>query len=153
MTINNDELKNRSLTIEKTLDAPIQLVWEAWTQAEHIANWWGPPGMPLEVLAHDFSVGGQWKYQMMMPDGNPFISEGQYLQIEPHEKIVTTADFKPMTENVEMHMLFKADGEKTHFTFTVVHETEEYGKQQEQMGFYNGWGSALERLNKLLANQ
>ena len=87
-----------------------------------------------------------------MPDGNLFISEGKYLEIVPHNKIITMADFRPMTEGVELHVLFDADGEKTNFTFSVVHKTEEYCKQQEKMGFYNGWDSAFDRLNTLVKN-
>jgi uncharacterized protein YndB with AHSA1/START domain len=47
---------------------------------------------------------------------------------------------------VELHVSFEADGDKTHFMFSVVHATEDYAKQQEKMGFYNGWGSTLNRL-------
>jgi len=85
-----------------------------------------------------------------MPDGSEFISEGTYKEIVDMEKIITSADFKPMTENVELQAYFEAQGDKTKFTFSVVHETEAYCKQQEQMGFYNGWGSALDRLGSLL---
>lgn len=145
-----EEAKNRTLSIKKVFDAPIDIVWKAWTTPEHIINWWAPQGMQIDVAEHNFKVGGIWKYTMPMPDGNLFISEGKYLEIEPKKKIVTTANFKPMTENVEMHVLFESDGDKTVFTFSIVHETEEYCKQQEEMGFYNGWGSALDRLVDVL---
>ncbi len=141
-----DDLKKRTLTIEKTFNAPVNIVWEAWTQPEHIVKWWAPNGMPIEVVEHDFSIGGSWKYIMPMPDGNTFTSEGTYTEIVEKKKIVTSADFKPMTANVEMHILFEADGDRTKFTFHVIHPTEAYCKQQEEMGFYNGWGSAFERL-------
>ena len=145
-----NELSRRTLRIEKTFDAPLQLVWEAWTQPEHIAQWWGPKGMEVNVIEHNFSVGGRWKYAMTMPDGNPFFSEGTYLEIVEQEKIVTSADFKPMTEGVELHIAFEAAGDTTKFSFSVVHPTEEYCRQQEEMGFYNGWGSAFERLETYL---
>ena len=65
-----NEAKNRTLTLKRTFDAPIKLVWKAWTQPEHVINWWGPKGMKIEVVEHDFRVGGKWKYVMPMPDGN-----------------------------------------------------------------------------------
>jgi uncharacterized protein YndB with AHSA1/START domain len=145
-----NDLAKRTLIIKKTFDAPIELVWEAWTQPDHIAQWWAPKGMPVKVVQHDFSVGGAWKYTMVMPDGSEFISEGIYSEIEVLKKIVTSANFRPMTEGVEMRTLFEKEGEKTHFTFSVVHPTEEYCIQQEKMGFYNGWGSALNRLEALV---
>jgi uncharacterized protein YndB with AHSA1/START domain len=144
-----NKVENRTLSISKVFDAPIELVWEAWTKPEHIVQWWAPKGMPIKVIEHDFRIGGIWKYTMPTPNGD-FISEGKYLDIEQYKRIVTTADFKPMTENVELHVLFEEDGEKTIFKFSVMHSTEEYKISQEKMGFYNGWGSAFERLKSLL---
>lgn len=144
------DASNRTLTLERTLDAPIQLVWEAWTQPEHIAMWWGPKGMTTKVLEHNFAVGGSWKYSMAMPDGSEFIADGVYSVIVELEKIFSSANFKPMTEGVEIQCIFREEGNTTHFTFHCIHETEEYCKQQEQMGFYNGWGSVFERLNEFL---
>ncbi len=147
-----NNLDNRTLTIEKTFNAPIQLVWNAWTKSEHIAKWWAPPGASLEIIEHNFTEGGVWKYAMPMPNGSQFISEGKYIKIVELEEIISTADFKPMTENVELHIHFEARGEQTQLTFSVVHETEEYCRQQEKMGFYNGWGSTLDRLESLVEN-
>ncbi|MCB0665194.1 MAG: SRPBCC domain-containing protein [Saprospiraceae bacterium] len=147
------DLEKRTLTIERILPAPIDLVWEAWTRPEHIANWWGPPGMKLDIIEHEFKVGGKWKYSMTMPDGKEFVTEGIYSDIVKNEKIISSADFRPMTTGVEIQAFFKGDGNQTHFTFNVVHSTEEYCRQQEKMGFYNGWGSVFDRLVELLENQ
>ena len=59
----------------------------------------------------------------------------------------------PMTEGVEIQALFEENGDKTNFTFNCVHPTEEYCKQQEKMGFYNGWGSVFDRLNEYLQEE
>lgn len=143
---NLNEAADRTLTLERTLNAPLKLVWEAWTQPEHIAQWWGPKGMETRVEEHDFRVSGRWKFAMTMPNGGEFVGEGEYLEIVEQTKIVCSADFKPMTIGVEMHMLFEAKGEQTLFTFQVVHATAEYCKKQEEMGFLNGWGSTFDRL-------
>lgn len=147
--MNNPE--NRTLTLERTFNAPLDLVWEAWTQPEHIANWWGPKGMQTKVLQHEFKEGGNWKYAMIMQDGSEFIADGIYKEIVPKARIISTANFKPMTEGVEIQALFEANGNTTKFTFHCVHETEEYCKQQEQMGFYNGWGSVFDRLSEFVS--
>lgn len=144
------DLKNRTLTIEKNFNAPLQLVWDAWTQSEHILKWWAPKGVDIKIIEYDFKIGGKWKYSGVMPDGKEYITEGTYTEIVQLKKIVTSADFKPMTENVEIQVYFEADGEKTKFTFSVIHATQEYCKQQEEMGFYNGWGSVLNRLEDFL---
>jgi uncharacterized protein YndB with AHSA1/START domain len=147
-----NDFDKRVLTLKRTFHAPIELVWEAWTQPDHIAQWWGPKGMEVKVVEHDFKVGGKWKYVMLMPDGNEFISDGVYSEIVELAKIVTSANFRPMTAGVEIHALFERIGDKTSFTFSVVHPTEEYCKQQEKMGFYNGWGSAFDRLDGYLVS-
>ena len=144
------DLSKRTLTLERTFNAPIKLVWEAWTQPHHIANWWGPKGMETEVKTHEFHVGGRWEFVMKMPDGNLFVTEGEYQEIVEGQKIVTSADFKPMTEGVTLIMELTDEGEQTHFKFSVVHISEEYCKQQEEMGFYNGWGSTFDRLGEYL---
>jgi len=145
-----NDASSRTLSLKRTFNAPLKLVWEAWTQPEHIANWWGPKGMETKIVEHDFRVGGKWKYTMVMPDGSEFIGDGVYSVIVELEKIFSSANFKPMTAGVEIQALFEKNGDKTNFTFNVVHPTEEYCKQQEKMGFYNGWGSTFDRLGSFL---
>src|SRR5438067_1298867 len=147
---NSNEVSKRMLTIKRTFNVPRNIVWEAWTNPEHVVQWWGPKGMQIKVIQHDFKVGGKWKYIMPMPDGNEFISDGVYSEIVELEKIVTSANFKPMTEGVILQVLFEENGDKTDFTFSVIHPTEEYCKQQEKMGIYNGWGSAFARLENFV---
>lgn len=144
------DLKNRTTTLNRVFDAPIELVWEAWTKPEHIANWWAPKGMKLDIKEHEFKVGGAWKYAMIMPNGGEFIAEGSYTLIEKLSKIFSSANFRPMTEGVEIQSIFKKDGNKTEFTFSVVHDTEAYRIAQEKMGAMKGWGSVFEGLNTYL---
>lgn len=140
----------KTLTIKRIFNAHINIVWQAWSKPEYISQWWGHKGMQVNIIEHNFTVGGSWQYSMPMPDGKEFISEGEYLEISEPDKIVTTANFKPMTEGVIMEMLFEDAGEQTHFTFNVHHVTEEYCKQQEEMGFFDGWGSIFEGLSKFV---
>ena len=106
--------------------------------------------MQTKVVQHDFKVGGTWKYSMEMPNGNEFITEGVYSEIVELGKIISSADFKPITEGVEIQALFESNVNKTNFTFKVVHPTGEYCRQQEKMGFYKGWDSTFDRLNEYL---
>lgn len=145
-----NEFFKRSVKMERILNAPIELVWEAWTKPEHIVKWWNPKGSGTTIEKHEFRVGGTWKYTMMMPNGKPFIAEGVYTDIVLHERICSKADFKPMTEGVEIQALFKAVSNKTEFTFYVIHPTEAYKLQQEKMGIQNGWGSVFNRLEDFL---
>lgn len=147
-----NDIEKRTLTLERTFSAPRKLVWEAWTKPEHIAQWWGPKGMTTKVNKHDFKEGGDWEFAMTMPDGNEFITNGTYSKIIVLELIESSADFKPMTEGVTIVAHFEDDADNTKFTFKVIHPTEEYCKQQEEMGFYNGWGSVFENLENYLVS-
>ena len=138
-----NENQNRIVTISRIFDSPLATVWEAWTQPQHIAKWWGPKGMPVEVKSHEFKVGGKWAYSMPMPDGGEFISEGTYLEIEEFKKIATTANFRPMTEGVELHISFEEHGDQTLFIFNVVHPDVAYRLKQEKMGIYTWFGVRL----------
>ena len=106
--------------------------------------------MTLDIQKHEFKVGGEWKYSMIMPNGGEFIAEGAYTLIEKLSKIFSSANFRPMTEGVEIQSIFKKDGDKTLFTFHIVHDTEAYRIAQEKMGAMNGWGSVFEGLNEYL---
>ena len=68
--------------------------------------------------------------------------------VEP-EKIFSAVKFKPKPEGMEIQAFFKANGDKMNFTFKFIHPTEGYCKQQEKMGFYNGWGSAFDKLDSV----
>ena len=149
----NDPIEKRTITISRNFDAPLDLVWEAWTSPEHIANWWGPNGMETTIVKHNFEVGGEWEYTMKMPNGGDFLSFGKYTQIEPKSLIETTANFIPMTEGVTLNIGFIAKGDTTDFVFKVIHPTEAYCKQQENMGIYNGWGSVFNSLAAYLSQQ
>ena len=147
---NQNDLSARTLTIKRSYDAPIHLVWEAWTNPEHISKWWGPPGVETTIIEHDFRVGGQWHYKMPMPNGHEFHSDGIYSVIVDLEKIYSSANFRPMTEGVEIQSRFSTNGQKTDHTFHCIHPSAEYCKQQEQMGFYKGWNSVFDNLDRFL---
>ena len=56
-----------------------------------------------------------------------------------------------MTEGIEIQSLFESNGDKTDFTFNIIHPTQAYKIQQEKMGIMNGWGSVFDRLDALLS--
>lgn len=143
-------IESRTLTLEKMLNAPRELVWEAWTQPEHISNWWGPDGMETEVLEMDFRTGGRWKYIMTAPNGMKHPAEGIFSEIIQHERIETSADFSVVTHGVILIILFEEVGPQTRLTLKVIHPTKEYRDKQEKMGVMSGWGSTFDRLYRYL---
>jgi len=83
----------QSVTLERTLDAPIDLVWQMWTDADHFAAWYGPTGATVPVVEMDVAVGGTRHFciEMQTPDGQSrmwFV--GEYRVIDPPTRLVYT---------------------------------------------------------------
>lgn len=79
---------DREIVIERIFDAPRELVWEAWTNPEHVAQWWGPDGFSTSIEKMDFRVGGAWKLVMHGPDGTNYPNSSVFREIVAQERIV-----------------------------------------------------------------
>jgi uncharacterized protein YndB with AHSA1/START domain len=109
--------KDRELLITRTLNAPIDLVWEVWTKPEHIAQWWGPNGFTNTISTMDMKAGGEWNLVMHGPDGTDYVNKSTFKAIIPFKKIsyehfnphfIATIDFEAQSEKTSLswHMLF-----------------------------------------------
>jgi uncharacterized protein YndB with AHSA1/START domain len=72
----------------REFDAPRDLVFAAFTDPEHLAQWWGPNGFTTTTHAFDFRVGGVWRFTMHGPDGRDYQNRITYDEIVPPERIV-----------------------------------------------------------------
>ena len=72
----------------RTFDAPREDVWNAFTQAEHLKHWWGPPGCSIEVAHHELKPGGLFHYTMKLPDGRAMWARFVYREIAAPERLV-----------------------------------------------------------------
>lgn len=80
-----------AVVIERTFDAPVELIWQMWTDPEHFANWYGPKGFTVPVAKMDVRVGGKRLICMASPDGNMKMwTTGEYTEIVLHERLVYT---------------------------------------------------------------
>jgi uncharacterized protein YndB with AHSA1/START domain len=79
--------------ISRTLDAPLSLVWEVYSQKEHLAKWWGPKGFEWVSGGLDFRPGGVFHYGMKAPTGHMMWGKFNYREIVPMKKIVFTNSF------------------------------------------------------------
>jgi uncharacterized protein YndB with AHSA1/START domain len=81
------------VVISRVFNAPRNLVWKAWTEAEHLAKWWGPKGFTVSVASFDFRPGGMFHYSMNGPGGQPMWGKFVYREIVALEKIVFINSF------------------------------------------------------------
>ena len=82
--------KNRSneINIIRIYDAPVDAVWDAWTDPEQVAQWWGPRGFSITTHSKDLRAGGSWVYTMHGPDGVDYPNSTAYLEVEQDAKLV-----------------------------------------------------------------
>jgi uncharacterized protein YndB with AHSA1/START domain len=83
-----DNIADREVVMTRVLDAPRELVWEAWTNPKHIVNWWGPNGFITTIESMDLRIGGEWKYMMVAADGTRFPNHSVFKEITPVSKLV-----------------------------------------------------------------
>jgi uncharacterized protein YndB with AHSA1/START domain len=80
--------KSHVISLTRVYDAPLQAVWEAWTNPEEVALWWGPRGFTLTTHDRDLRTGGHWHYTMHGPDGTDYENTAQYLEVVPQQRMV-----------------------------------------------------------------
>jgi uncharacterized protein YndB with AHSA1/START domain len=110
--------QDRELRISRKLNAPVELVWEVWTNPQHIANWWGPNGFTNTITKMEVTPGGEWDLVMHGPDGTDYKNKSIFKEVIPFKKIVyehvsspsfvATVEFEEQGEQtlINWHMLF-----------------------------------------------
>lgn len=77
----------RSIVGKRVFDAPRALVFSAWTDPKHLAQWWGPNGFTTTTHTFDFRPGGVWRFVMHGPDGRDYQNRITFDEIVPPERI------------------------------------------------------------------
>lgn len=91
--------QSATVTIERTLNAPIEKVWILWGDAEAMKKWWSPKHFTAPVIQNDFRPDGKFLFSMQAPDGKISWNAGTYLEIIPYQKIVSRMSFSDENGN------------------------------------------------------
>ena len=78
---------DREIVISRTIDAPRELVFEAFTEVRHLSRWWGPDGFTTTTRAFEFRAGGEWDFVMHGPDGTDYPEWITWAEIAPPQRI------------------------------------------------------------------
>jgi len=113
--------KDRELLITRTLNAPAELVWEAFTNPEHVTNWWGPNGFTNTIYTMDLRPGGLWELVMHGPDGTDYKNKSIYKEIVVNKRIVFNHFNPDFTTTIE----FEEQGEQTHLRWHMLFDSAE----------------------------
>ncbi len=119
---NKSATADRELIISRVLNAPVELVWEVWTNPNHIKNWWGPDGFTNTISTMEVKPGGVWELVMHGPDGTDYKNKSMFTEIVKFEKIVYVHQSAP---KFQATITFTKQGDKTLLLWHMLFETAE----------------------------
>jgi uncharacterized protein YndB with AHSA1/START domain len=140
--------KDEQILITREFDAPKHLVYEAWTTPELVKRWWHAKRGEMTTCEIDLRVGGAWRYAMVTDDGFEVGFHGEYREIVPNERIVSTEVFEGIPD-AEAHASLntatfsEADG-RTTLTILVQHKSKEDRDAHIESGMEDGLQDALD---------
>ena len=120
----------RSIIGSRDFDAPRDLVFAAFTDPKHLAQWWGPNGFTTTTSVFDFRAGGEWRFVMHGPDGRDYQNRVVFDEIVPPERLV-------------YHHTGDADVEPVRFTQRLSFE--DIGNNRTRLTWHGTFASAEER--------
>lgn len=132
---------------QRCVNAPIALVWELWSNPEHLAQWWGPRGFRNTIRLHEFKPGGRWHLVMHGPDGVDYDNEWEYTEIVLHSRIVLNHWSHP---KFYATIQFKAEEDRTWVYFDMTFENATVAESVKDFAII-GNEQNLERLEAALA--
>ena len=154
------DLEKKKLYVKRSFDAPVHLVWRAWTEPELLEQWWAPKPYKAITKSMNFKEGGFWHYHMLSPEGNKHWCRADYLKIV-HQDYYTAKDAfcdeegLPNTEHPSMNWFnqFQKNDETTTVTVEISFEKEEDMHKILEMGLEEGFTAALENLDEYIKQQ
>jgi uncharacterized protein YndB with AHSA1/START domain len=146
VTLPTDE----QILITREFDAPKHLVYKAWTTPELVKRWWHANRGEMTVAEIDLRVGGTWRYVMVAEGGFEVAFHGEYREIVPNERIVSTEVYEgmPDAEALDTLTLSEADG-RTTLTILVQHTSKEHRDAHINSGMEDGLQDALDLLEQV----
>ncbi len=141
---------DKQILITRELDAPKHLVYEAWTTPELVKRWWSGQRGEVTSVEIDLRVGGGWRYVMVANGGFEVAFHGEYREIVPNERIVSTEVYEAMPEGeaVDTVSFTEVDG-RTTVTILVQHTSQEDRDAHINSGMEDGLQEAMDLLEQV----
>lgn len=141
--------------LERTFDAPLQLVYTIWTDPKYVQEWWGVEGSTIVVCELDVRPGGKFRIDMKASDGTVYVNRGTYLDVVVNERIVTKddrdANVPPGNIPAGIHTVtFAGIERRTLVTLTSRFETIEDRDLMVRYGMLDGIRQSLAKFERLV---
>lgn len=152
--------KKNVINVERTFDAPVDLVWAAWTEADILEKWWAPKPWTARSKSMDFREGGHWLYAMVSPENEEHWGKAEYITIR-HQKFFSGIDgFCDADGNMDTNLPrnkweneFIARGNQTTVQIKLSFDSLADLEKIIEMGFKEGFTAGLENLDQYIASQ
>jgi len=143
------------IRIERTFDAPRQLVWEAYTDPELLPEWLGPRELTMTVDEFDLRPGGSYRFTHRDSEGNEFVFFGELREVEEPNLIVRTFAWEGMPGkfSVERAEFEELDGDRTRIVVTSSFDLKEDRDGMLESGMEHGVVESYTRLDELFERQ
>src|SRR5881628_1779592 len=120
------ETADREIVISRVIDAPQELVFEAFTEVRHLSRWWGPEGFTTTTRSFDFRVGGEWDFVMHGPDGTDYQDWIYWTEIVPPERIAMLhGEYRDDPNAFQSVLTLVAEGEATRIEMRTLFPSRE----------------------------
>ena len=141
---------DREIVISRVIDAPRELVFEAFTEVRHLSKWWGPEGFTTTTRAFEFHVGGAWDFVMHGPDGTDYQEWIRWTEITPPDRIALLhGEFRDDPNTFESVLTFAPDGAATRIVMHTVFPTKQ--RRDEAVEKYHAIEGGRQTLDNLAA--
>ncbi len=147
-------IKPAPLIISKRFAAPRELVFQAWSSAEHLKNWFSPENYSVPEADIDFRSGGVFAICMRSPDGQDFWSRGKFTEVSAPDRLAFTAEVIIDGERrfiVATMAAFEEDGAETSLTIRQEYEVYDEHFMSSVEGAPEGWRTTLDKLEYEIA--
>ncbi len=145
------KLNSSELNLTRVYNAPVKLVWEAWTDPNQAAKWWGPRGFSITTKSKELKPGGKWNYTMHGPDGVDYPNVTTYFVVEPMKRLEYDHGANENQKALfRVNVLFNEKGGKTEMNMTMTFESPDRAKELSQFIKAANGNSTWDRLGEYL---
>jgi len=138
------------ILITREFDAARHLVYKAWTTPELIRRWWSGDRGEVTIAEVDLRVGGAWRYVMIANGGFEVAFHGEFREVVPDERIVSTEIFEGMPDaSAVTTATFAEAGGRTTLTLLVQHTSQEHRDGHINSGMEGGMQESLDHLEQV----
>ncbi|MED4206825.1 SRPBCC family protein [Neobacillus mesonae] len=147
------EVEGKEIIVKRVFNASRNLIWKAWSQPEHLKNWWGPNGFSITTSEFEMKPGGIWRFIMKGPDGVEYPNKITFKEIVKPERLVYTSadDIEGDPGQFQTIVTFVEEDNNTLLIQRLIFPSAEIREQVvKEFGAIEGASQTLDRLEAQL---